>query len=78
MTFDSEEYEGLSEEQIERLKVIISLATELHEDVHLAKLWVQESVYGLGGKRPVDMISNKEDFEMVCDLVGRLKHGIPT
>ncbi|NBI56103.1 DUF2384 domain-containing protein [Photobacterium alginatilyticum] len=63
---------------MERLKIIISLATELHGDAHLAKLWVQESVYGLGGKRPVDMISNKEDFEMVCDLLGRLKHGIPT
>lgn len=75
---DFEYLENLTQEQKERMKRLIVLATELHGDTYKARLWIRDSVYGLGGKRPMDMILNEEDHETVCDLIGRLKHGIPT
>lgn len=59
-----------------RLAMLIKLATDLFHDEQKALEWVRENVYGLGGKRPLDMISTTVDFEEVRDLIGRIEHGV--
>lgn len=59
-----------------RLALLIKLATDLFSDEKKAVDWIRESVYGLGGKRPLDMVATTVDFEMVKDLIGQLEHGV--
>ena len=59
-----------------RLAMLIKLATDLFNDEERALEWVRESTYGLGGKRPLDMVSTTVDFEIVKDLIGRVEHGV--
>lgn len=59
-----------------RLATLIELATDLFGDEQRALEWIRETVYGLNGKRPLDMISTTADFETVKDLIGRVKHGV--
>lgn len=61
---------------IYRLAMLLKLATELFDDEERALEWMKENVYGLGGKRPLDMVSTTVDFEIVKDLIGRLEHGV--
>ena len=59
-----------------RLAMLVKLATDLFSDERKALEWIRESVYGLGGKRPLDMVATTVDFEMVKDLIGQLEHGV--
>jgi putative toxin-antitoxin system antitoxin component (TIGR02293 family) len=59
-----------------RLAMLIKLATELFDNEQRALEWMRNSVYGLGGKRPLDMVSTTADFDVVKDLIGRIEHGI--
>lgn len=59
-----------------RLALLIKLATDLFSDEKKAVDWIRESVYGIGGKRPLDMVATTVDFEMVKDLIGQLEHGV--
>ena len=61
---------------IYRLAMLIELATDLFNSETQALEWMKESVYGLGGKRPLDMISTTVDFEIIKDLIGRIEHGV--
>lgn len=45
-------------------------------DTECCSIWIHETVYGLDGKRPIDMVSKTVDFEIVKDLIGKIKHGI--
>ncbi|WP_462153018.1 type II RES/Xre toxin-antitoxin system antitoxin [Pseudoalteromonas xiamenensis] len=59
-----------------RLALLIKLATDMFDDEQRALEWIREGVYGLNGKRPLDMISTTVDFETVKDLIGRIEHGV--
>lgn len=59
-----------------RLALLIKLATDLFGSEQRALEWMREEVYGLNGKRPIDMISTTVDFEAVRDLIGRIEHGV--
>ncbi|WP_278183484.1 type II RES/Xre toxin-antitoxin system antitoxin [Vibrio misgurnus] len=59
-----------------RLAMLIKLATDLFGNEQRALEWVRESVYGLNGKRPLDMIATTVDFETIKDLIGRVEHGV--
>ena len=59
-----------------RLALLIKLATDLFDDETKALAWMRDSVYGLGGKRPLDMVSTSVDFDLVKDLIGRVEHGV--
>ena len=59
-----------------RLALLIKLATDLFDNEEQALKWMRSSVYGLGGKRPLDMVSTTVDFEAVKDLIGRVEHGV--
>jgi len=61
---------------IYRLALLLFLSEELFSDKVRALEWMKEKVYGLGGKRPIDMVSTSVDFDMVKDLIGRVEHGV--
>lgn len=61
-----------------RLAMLVKLASDLFESEERALEWMRESVYGLGGKRPLDMVATTVDFEQVKDLIGRVQHGVFT
>lgn len=73
---NDERFNTQESDAIYRLAMLIKLATELFNDEKQALEWMRETVYGLGGKRPLDMVSTTVDFEIVKDLIGRIEHGV--
>ncbi|WP_372881532.1 antitoxin Xre/MbcA/ParS toxin-binding domain-containing protein [Psychromonas sp.] len=73
---NDERFNTQESDAIYRFAMLIKLATELFNDEQQALKWIRESVYGLGGKRPLDMVSTTVDFEIVKDLIGRVEHGV--
>ncbi|MGR5209450.1 type II RES/Xre toxin-antitoxin system antitoxin [Vibrio rotiferianus] len=73
---NEERFNTQESDAIYRLAMLLKLATELFDDEGRALVWMRENVYGLGGKRPLDMVSTTVDFEIVKDLIGRLEHGV--
>jgi putative toxin-antitoxin system antitoxin component (TIGR02293 family) len=59
-----------------RLALLIKLATDLFGNESRALDWIREPVYGLNGKRPIDMIATTVDFDAVKELIGRVEHGV--
>lgn len=75
---NDERFNTQESDAIYRLAMLVKLATELFDDEQRALEWMRENVYGLGGKRPLDMVSTTVDFEIVKDLIGRVEHGVFT
>ncbi|CAM2787212.1 type II RES/Xre toxin-antitoxin system antitoxin [Vibrio mytili] len=73
---NDERFNTQESDAIYRLAMLLKLATELFDDEARAQQWMRENVYGLGGQRPLDMVSTTVDFEIVKDLIGRLEHGV--
>ncbi|WP_206605560.1 type II RES/Xre toxin-antitoxin system antitoxin [Pelagibaculum spongiae] len=73
---NQERFSAQESDVMYRLASLLKLATELFESEARAQLWMREGVYGLAGKRPLDMIATTIDFEMVKDLIGRMEHGV--
>lgn len=61
---------------IYRLVMFIKLVIELFNDEKCVLEWMCESVYGLGGKRLLDMVFIIVDFEIVKDFIGRVEYGV--
>lgn len=73
---NSERFSTQESDAMYRLAMLMKLATELFNDEERALEWMKSSVYGLDGKRPLDMVSTTVDFEIVKDLIGRVEHGV--
>jgi len=60
-----------------RLAEIANAAIELFEgNEDKARIWLNKSVKGLAGKRPVDMAITSAETEAALDLIGRLEYGV--
>ncbi|MFV0450237.1 MAG: antitoxin Xre/MbcA/ParS toxin-binding domain-containing protein [Vibrio sp.] len=73
---EDQNFTTLESDAIYRLAALLDQATELFENEDKARQWLETPVYGLGGKRPIDMTSTTVDFERVQDLIGRIEHGV--
>lgn len=73
---NNERFNTQESDAIYRLAMLIKLSTELFNSEAQALKWIRNSVYGLGGKRPIDMVSTTVDFEIVKDLIARVDHGV--
>lgn len=73
---NSERFSVQESDAMYRLALLIKLATELLGTEARALDWIREPVYGLSGKRPLDMVATSADFEVVRDLMGRIEHGV--
>ena len=75
---NSERFTVQESDAMYRLALLIKLATELLGTEARALDWIREPVYGLSGKRPLDMVAMSADFKVVRDLMGRIEHGVFT
>ncbi|MCL9783250.1 DUF2384 domain-containing protein [Vibrio sp. S4M6] len=74
--FKEKKFSPQESDVIYRLASLLKLATELFQDEEKAQEWIHKKVYGLNGKRPIDMVSTTVEFEEVKDLIGRIEHGV--
>ena len=64
-------------DRLYRFAAILKSATDLFEgDNQSAHQWLLNPVKGLGGRRPVEMLTTSAEVEAVLDLIGRLEHGV--
>ncbi|MBT8767333.1 type II RES/Xre toxin-antitoxin system antitoxin [Metapseudomonas boanensis] len=63
--------------QLYRVARVLAAAQTLFEgNWEAARMWLQEPQWGLGGRRPVELLSTEVGAEAVCDLLGRIEHGV--
>lgn len=56
---------------------VISAARELFDgDSARMAQWLNKPAYGLGGKKPAELLSTPAGAEAVLTLIGRLEHGV--
>lgn len=64
-------------DRLYRFAELFRAATELFEgDTSRARDWLLKPNYGLGDRKPVEMIATSAEFQTVLNLVGRLEHGV--
>lgn len=64
-------------DQLYRVARVLGAAQALFEgDWELARAWLKSPQWGLGGRRPVELLSTEVGAEVVCDLLGRIEHGV--
>jgi putative toxin-antitoxin system antitoxin component (TIGR02293 family) len=64
-------------DRLYRFALVFKSALELCEgDRERARNWILYPVQGLGGRRPVEMVTTTVGSKAVLDLVGRLEHGV--
>ena len=64
-------------DRLYRLAQVFFAVLELFEgDEESAKTWIHQPIRGLGGSKPIDMISTSAQTAAVLDLIGRLEHGV--
>lgn len=73
---NDERFSTQESDAIYRLVLLIKAATDLFGDEQRALEWLQTAVYGLNGKRPLDMLTTTADFEIVQNLIGQIEHGV--
>lgn len=64
-------------DRLYRFAEVYKAALDLFEgDAKAARRWLDTPVKGLGGRRPLEMVSTSAGSKTVLDLIGRLEHGI--
>ena len=66
----------LDHDESERYAKILISAVQFFENEKDALLWSKTPVKALGGRLPIDMLSNDKGAEIVLNIIGRLEHGI--
>ena len=66
----------LDDDESERYAKVLISAVQFFENEKEALLWLKTPVKALGGRLPIDMLSNDKDAEIVLNVIGRLEHGI--
>jgi len=65
-------------DRLYRFASVLEATLNLFEDdADAAHRWLFHPVRGLGGKRPVDMVTTSGEAGAVLNLIGRLEHGVP-
>lgn len=60
-----------------RFAQLYEAAVDLFEgDAEAAIHWIRQPVRGLGGERPIDMLTTSAESQAVLDLIGQLEHGV--
>lgn len=64
-------------DKLYRFTGVLVAAVDLFEgDQKQAVTWLTSNVKGLGGNRPLDMVSTSAGCTAVIDMIGRLEHGV--
>ncbi|WP_409440153.1 antitoxin Xre/MbcA/ParS toxin-binding domain-containing protein [Psychromonas sp. GE-S-Ul-11] len=68
----------LDDDESERYAKVLISAVQFFENEKEALIWLKTPIKALGGRLPIDMLSNDKDTEIVLNVIGRLEHGIFT
>lgn len=64
-------------DRVHRVATVLGAARTLFEgDLSVMKHWMTTPQFGLGGRRPADLLATSVGSEAVLTLVGRLEHGV--
>ena len=78
----SDRYEATAPELAEfnerYVKILVAAVGLFDGNEKEALRWLRNPVKALGNKRPVDMLSNDADTQIVLNVIGRLEHGVFT
>ncbi|MCP1496186.1 putative toxin-antitoxin system antitoxin component (TIGR02293 family) [Pseudomonas migulae] len=77
--FRAGRFNTVESDSIFRLATIILAALELFEGDGLsAKAWLQARQIGLGGRKPLDLVSTQVEANSILRLIGQIEHGVPS
>jgi putative toxin-antitoxin system antitoxin component (TIGR02293 family) len=64
-------------DQLYRIARVVAAAQVLFEgDCVSARAWFTSAQWGIGGRRPVDLLATEIGAGVVCDLLGRIEYGV--
>jgi putative toxin-antitoxin system antitoxin component (TIGR02293 family) len=64
-------------DRLYRIAEVAEAAISLFDgDVESARQWLAKPAYGLGRRRPLDMLSTSVEAQSVIDLIGRIEYGV--
>ena len=64
-------------DHVVRIALILNAATHLYSgDVSRAAMWICRPNRALAGAAPLDFAHTSPGYQEVCDLIGRIEHGI--
>lgn len=64
-------------DQLFQIAVVLVQASCLFEgDTAMAKGWMDTPQYGLGGRRPKDMLATAVERQALLTLIGQVEHGV--
>ncbi len=59
-----------------RFAQVLTQAQDIFRDRCVAARWFFEPAIGLGGEKPVRLLSNPFGYELVADFMMRIEHGV--
>lgn len=70
-------FSAAQSDQLYRIARVLAAAQTLFEgNREAARMWLQEPQWGLGGRRPVELLSTEVGAGVVRDLLGRIEYGV--
>jgi len=71
--------ESVESDRVYRYTRLAALATEMfHGDGEAARQWLKSSTYGFKGETPLEYAQTEYGAREVENLIGRIRHGIPS
>jgi putative toxin-antitoxin system antitoxin component (TIGR02293 family) len=63
-------------DRLYRVACVIARAEEVLGSSQAAERWLKEPLPALGFETPLSILDTDEGAQMVCDLLGRIEHGV--
>lgn len=63
-------------ERVIELATVIIRGHEVLGSKDALRLWIQDEILALGGKRPIDLLDSSYGIRMILDVLSRIEHGI--
>lgn len=63
-------------ERMYRVQRLLQKAGEVFADLEMARTWLKEKAFGLGGVSPLEFAKTEVGAREVENLLGRLEHGV--
>ena len=64
-------------DHVVRIALMLNAATHLYSgDVSRAAMWICRPNRALAGAAPLDFVDTAPGYQEVCDLIGRIEHGV--
>ena len=69
-------FKPLQSEKIIELSEVFAVGLEYFEDTQKFKLWMETPNFGLGGQKPLELLSTSYGKDLVLDILVSAEHGV--